>query len=118
MARILAGKADNRGQEARGRPRKVKIVKSNIKNAGLGLFVPEDVRKAEWIARYSGTPLIKKENAEHGYSHYRLKVHVKLFLDSSDSRNFEGHYINDIIFQICAPSSRPTIGDIAGYEYM
>ena len=77
------------------RPVKIKVAPSQIPNAGLGLYVLEDVKKDQWIARYSGTPLTKAESKQHGHSHYRLQVHSNLFLDAKDLKHFEGRYIND-----------------------
>jgi len=55
----------------------------------------EDVEKGEWIARYSGEPLNRKECDKRSKSQYRVQVHKNLFLDAADVKHFEGRYIND-----------------------
>ena len=77
------------------RPKRVRIARSQIQGAGMGLYVEEDVRAGEWIARYSGEPLTQAECVRRPHSHYRLQVHKNLYLDAADKRHFEGRYIND-----------------------
>ena len=61
----------------------------------MGLFLMEDVKPKEWIARYSGEPLTKAESDKRPHSHYRVQVRKNLFLDASDPKHFEGRYAND-----------------------
>ena len=77
------------------RPKRVRIAPSQISGAGMGLYMDEDVKAGEWIARYSGEPLSQAECERRQQSHYRLQVHRNLFLDAADKRHFEGRYIND-----------------------
>ena len=49
----------------------------------------------EWIARYSGDPLTRKECDERQHSQYRVQIHKNLFLDAADRKHFEGRFIND-----------------------
>ena len=65
-----------------------------IPNAGNGLFVLEDVKKGEFIARYSGEAIDKDECARRS-SNYRLKIHQNLYLDAESPAHFEGRHIND-----------------------
>ena len=76
-------------------PKAVRIGPSQIKGAGLGLFLLEDVDANEWIARYSGDPLTREECDERQRSQYRVQIHKNLFLDAADRKHFEGRYIND-----------------------
>ena len=76
-------------------PKKIRVGPSTISGAGNGLFMMEDVKSGEWIARYSGDPLTCAENDERGHSHYRLQVHKNLFLDAANPKHFEGRFIND-----------------------
>lgn len=61
----------------------------------MGLYLEEDAKAGDWIARYIGDPLTKAECDRRGSSHYRLQVHKNLYLDAADQRHFEGRYIND-----------------------
>ena len=73
----------------------MRIAPSQIPGAGLGLYLEEDVRAGEWIARYSGEPLTQEECENRPQSHYRLQIHRKLYLDAADKKHFKGRYIND-----------------------
>ena len=77
------------------RPKQVKVAPSQIPGAGMGLYLLEDAKTGEWIARYSGDPLTWAESNRRKHSHYRLQVHRNLFLDAEDTKHFEGRYIND-----------------------
>ena len=77
------------------RPKRVRIAPSQIPGAGLGLYIEEDVRAGEWIARYSGEPLTQEECESRPQSHYRLQIHRNLYLDAAGIKHFEGRYIND-----------------------
>ena len=59
----------------------------------MGLYLMEDVKKGDWIDRYSGDPLTKAECDSRPHSHYRMQVHRNLFLDAT---NFEDRFINDV----------------------
>ena len=73
----------------------MRIGPSQIKGAGLGLFLEEDANANEWIARYSGDPINRAECERRRHSQYRLQVHKNLFLDAVDKKHFEGRFIND-----------------------
>jgi len=75
-------------------PKRVCIKQSQIAGAGLGLYILEDARAGDFVARYSGEPLSKAENDKRR-GHYRLQVHRNLYLDAEDPTHFEGRYIND-----------------------
>ena len=77
------------------RPKQVKIAPSQIQGAGLGLYLLEDAKANEWIARYSGAPLTKAELDQKSYSQYVMQVHKNLFLDAVEPTHFEGRFIND-----------------------
>ena len=77
------------------RPKQVKISPSQIQGAGLGLYLLEDAKANEWIARYSGDPLTKAEHVQKSHSQYVMQVHKNLFLDAADPIHFEGRFIND-----------------------
>ena len=61
----------------------------------LGLYLMEDTKANEWIARYSGDPLTKVECDQRCHSQYIMQVHKNLFLDAADPIHFEGRFIND-----------------------
>ena len=44
------------------RSKAVKIAQSQIPNAGSGLYIIEDAKKGEFVARYSGEAINKIEN--------------------------------------------------------
>ena len=64
------------------RPKRVLIAPSQICGSGNGLYLLEEAKKGEWIARYSGDVLSKAECDRHHQSHYRMQVHNNLFLDA------------------------------------
>ena len=76
-------------------PKKVKVGKSLIPNAGNGLFIMEDVKNKTCVARYSGERIDLAENNKRKGHHYRIKISNDLFLDAEDPRHFEGRFIND-----------------------
>ena len=76
------------------RPKQVKIMTSKIPGAGFGLFLLEDVKKGEFVARYSGEAITHAEN-EARSGHYRIKISSNLYLDAEQKHHFEGRYIND-----------------------
>ena len=75
-------------------PKMLKIAKSEIKGAGLGLFIMENAKKGEFVARYSGEVMNRAEN-EARSSHYRIQISSNVYLDAEDSQHFEGRLIND-----------------------
>ena len=75
-------------------PKRVHVKESQIKHAGMGLYILEDAAAGECVARYSGDPLSAKENARRKGG-YRMQVHKNLFLDAADEKHFEARYIND-----------------------
>ena len=77
------------------KPKRVQVAPSQIPNAGMGLYMLEDVKAGDWIARYSGEPMTRAESGQRAHSHYKLQVHDNLFLDAADPIHFEGRYIND-----------------------
>ena len=76
------------------RPKRVRVGRSGIPNAGNGLFVMEDIKKGEFVARYSGEA-ISREECMRRSSHYRLRIHRGLYLDAENPTHFEGRHIND-----------------------
>ena len=90
----VQAKARRRRQTPSYQPKRVCIKKSQIPGAGLGLYLLEDAKAGDFIARYSGEPLSRQESVKRR-SHYRLQVHKNLYLDAADPRHFEGRYIND-----------------------
>ena len=76
------------------RPKAVKIAPSSIKGAGLGLYILEDVKKGEFVARYSGEVIDRITNAARR-GHYRIKISKNVYLDAEKLHHFEGRYIND-----------------------
>ena len=75
-------------------PKQLRIAQSGIPNAGLGLYLMEDVKKGAFVARYSGEAIDKVTN-ESRTGHYRIKIHNNLYLDAENTHHFEGRYIND-----------------------
>ena len=76
------------------RPKKLKVNKSKIPNAGLGLFLLEDVKAGECVARYSGEVIDQSEN-ETRTGNYRIMISKNVYLDAELPHHFEGRYIND-----------------------
>ena len=74
--------------EAQCKAEKVRIARSKIPNAGLGLYLLEDVKKGEFVARYSGEAIDSAENAARK-GHYRIKISNNLYLDAECSHHFE-----------------------------
>ena len=93
------------------RPKSVKISKSKIPNAGLGLFIMEAAKKGEFVARYSGEAIDRAEN-DRRTSNYRISISKNLYLDAKNSNHFEGRFIND------GPraNKRPNVRFAAGYR--
>ena len=76
------------------RPKRVKVMTSTIPNAGLGLYLLEDAKKGECVARSSGEAITQAENATRK-GHYRIKICSNLYLDAERPHHFEGRFIND-----------------------
>ena len=76
------------------RPKRITIRKSQVPNAGDGVYIEEDAKKGEFVARFSGEAISKDENDKRT-SRYRLKIHNKLYLDAEKEMFFEGRSIND-----------------------
>ena len=78
---------------------RIRIAKSQIPGAGMGLYLMQDAEKNDRIARYSGRRLNHAEKIELDrrgvHIQYCLRVHKNLYLDSQDSHHFEGLSIND-----------------------
>ena len=77
------------------RPKKILIAPSQIRGAGMGLYLKEGAKAGDWIARYSGDVMTKEECARRKRSKYRMQIHKNLFLDAADPKHFEGRFIND-----------------------
>ena len=75
-------------------PKRVRIGESKIPNAGMGLFLLEDAKKGDFVARYSGEVIDKLTN-EASKSNYRVKISNNMYLDAARAHHFEGRYIND-----------------------
>ena len=69
------------------------VKKSTISGAGLGLFLQENAKKGERVARYSGKKLDAHE-ASISNSKYLFQVNKNLFLDAEDPRHTIGRYAN------------------------
>ena len=82
------------GPKPSARPKSVKIAPSKIPGAGLGLYLLDDAKEGEFVARYSGEPINRTENATRS-GHYRIKISNNLYLDAEKSHHFEGRFIND-----------------------
>ena len=61
----------------------------------MGLYLLENVRKGEFITRYSGEPINQTECTRRT-DDYHIRVHADLYLDAADETHFEGHFINDV----------------------
>ena len=75
-------------------PKAVKVAPSSVKGAGLGLYILEDVKKDEFVARYSGEVIDRIVNAART-GHYRIQISKNVFLDAEKLHHFEGRFIND-----------------------
>ena len=71
------------------RPKRVKISKSRIANAGLGLYLLEPAKVGEFVTRYSGQAISRAENQVRT-GHYRIRISSNLYLDAEKSHHFEG----------------------------
>ena len=78
------------------RPKMIKIAKSRILNAGLGLYLLENVKKGDFVARYNGE-FIDKTTNEVCTGNYRIKISSNLclydiYLDAESDHHFEDRY--------------------------
>ena len=105
------------------RPKRIKVAQSRIPNAGNGLFILEDVKKGEPIARYSGEAISRAEREQRS-SHYIVEVHKNLYLDAADPKHFEGRHANDgkrsrlQVNARFAASYRTNICSITGFRWI
>ena len=105
------------------RPKKVRISSSRIPGAGLGLYLLENAKQGEFIARYSGEAIDRMENAARS-GHYRIQISKNLFLDAEKSHHFEGRYINDGKRAGCGANARFAAGyrtnicSVTGHEWI
>ena len=97
----------NQNQRIKQKRENVCIKKSQIPNAGLGLYILEDAEAGVYITRYSGTPRGAEENKK-SCGDYRVQVHKNLFLDAKDPNHFESRYINDSRGSKFEPNARFT----------
>ena len=67
---------------------------STIPGAGMGLFMLEEARAGDRVARYTGDDLTADEAAA-SESAYLFRVNKNLFLDAQDPQHENGRYIND-----------------------
>lgn len=77
----------------------VKVKKSSIPNAGMGLFVTADLNKEELISLYSGDVLTAKEHCEryprcNGFYGIQLKAY-NMFIDAVDKKSCLARWVND-----------------------
>ena len=88
---------------------------SNIKDAGLGLFLCESVKAGDRVAVYSGDVLNLVERWMSS-SKYILKISNNVYLDSSDSRHCTGRYINCSRRSGLVPNVRFTAATVCNYD--
>ena len=73
--------------------RNLRIKKSNIPNAGKGLFTTKYIPKGAVIAGYTGERVINKD-PNYG-NPYALQIKKYTFIDASKSNTAEGRFAND-----------------------
>ena len=66
-------------------PKKAVVKTSTISGSGMGLFLQEDVKQGEVVARYSGKLLTRNELLSSLWSGYVVKIKHNLYLDASGS---------------------------------
>jgi hypothetical protein len=71
----------------------LKVKKSTIRNAGLGLFTTVDLGKGENIAEYSGE-FIASDDYIEGSSDYALQFTKETIIDAKSTQTHVGRYAN------------------------
>lgn len=74
------------------------IKKSQLPNAGKGLFTNKCIRKGAKIIEYRGELIGYREyrlRAKKAQDHYLFCVHRNLYIDAMHTKQYKGRYAND-----------------------
>lgn len=76
--------------------KKLKVARSGLPNAGLGLFACADFKRGERITEYKGKIRLWKEaKQEDGINGYLLRLNNRLVIDARPLRSGFGRFAND-----------------------
>ena len=100
------------GSEFPERPKWVRIGASRIPNAGMGLYLLEDAKKGDFVARYSGDVIDKNTN-ESRKGGYHIKISNNLYLDVEQAGCLTISKA-DTSMMVCVPVKQLTCGLLWG----